>query len=151
MEKYAEFRAANSRETEGLKSQGIRNAKLIYFLIGCGVGAAGALLLSSKFGKEIGEKVSDTALAFGSKLGSNLKEQINRSTERGRDMIDAVVEEAKGAIVRGTNQLSEVIEEAKDALVKSVERLSEAIETGKRAYKEEKNKAEKGEARDGAV
>ncbi len=164
MEKYTEFRAPVSEKAEETKSKNRGGTKLTYFLIGCGVGAAGALLLSPKFGKEIRGKISDVALVFASKLSKDLRAQIDRTTEhgyeaareifkdiagKGRNMIGAVVEEAKEAIDRSTNQLSEVIEETKEALIKSVERLSEAIEAGKQAYMEEKNKAEKEEKHHG--
>lgn len=162
MEEYTEFRAPASRKTEKVKSlaKNSRNTNLAYFLVGFGVGVVGALLLSPRFGKEIREKISDVALIFVSKLGDDMRAQIDKATERGyetaREIIEdlaekgrqtllTVVEETKGTIAKSTDQLSGVIGEAKETLVESVERLLEAIETGKQAYIEEKSKVEEGE------
>lgn len=159
MEEYVEFKTPASRKTEKIKflAKDGRNTKLTYFLIGCGVGAVGALLLSPRFGKEMREKMADAALIFASKLGDDMRAQIDKTTERGyetareiiedlaqkgRETLLTVVEEAKGTIAKSTDQLSGVIGEAKETLVESVERLSEAIQTGKQAYMEEKQKAE---------
>jgi gas vesicle protein len=161
MEEYTEFKAPTSRKIERVRplAKNGRNTNLTYFLIGCGVGAVGALLFSPRFGKEMREKLSDVALIFASKLGDDLRAQIDKTTERGfetargiiedlaekgRETLLTIVEEAKGTIARSTDQLSGVIEEAKETLVKSADRLSEAIESGKQAYIEEKRKVEEG-------
>lgn len=133
--------------------------RLTYFLIGLGVGAAGAFLVAPKLGKNVKlkEGIGGIASLFTSKLGKELRDRIedvtqngfrtaheiaNELAEKGREMASDFVSSAKETVPNAKEQLSSTIEEATETFIKSMERLWEAIEVAKQSYREEKRKAE---------
>lgn len=89
--------------------------KLLYFVIGGGVGAIIALLFAPRSGKETRELLAQKAIEG--------KEYLS-STAR------SVQEKASG-----------VLDQTKESLNQKRTQISAAIEAGKQAYREEKSKA----------
>jgi len=90
-------------------------ANLGFFLAGLGIGAAVALLLAPKSGKEA-------------------REYLTGKAEEGRDYVRAKTEDLR-------RQAEGAVEKGKDLVTKQKELLSAALEAGKQAYQEEKAKA----------
>jgi gas vesicle protein len=95
---------------------------ILSFLVGALTGAAAAVLLAPRSGREtremLGERWRDAA-----ERGRNLGEQ---ALERGRQAVD----DASG-----------YVERQRGALEKRRDRLAAAVEAGKQAYREEKEKS----------
>jgi gas vesicle protein len=95
---------------------------ILAFLVGALSGAAAAVLLAPRSGREtremLGERWRDAQ-----DRGRNLSEQ---ALQRGRDAVD----EATGYVDR-----------QRSALEKRRDRLAAAVEAGKQAYREEKEKS----------
>jgi gas vesicle protein len=92
---------------------------ILSFLVGALTGAAAAVLLAPRSGREtremLGERWRDTA-------------------DRGRHLRDEALEKSRGAL----DEASGYVDRQKEALEKRRERLAAAVEAGKQAYREEK-------------
>lgn len=130
-----------------------RADNLVYFLIGMGVGAGGALMLAPKMGKEFREGLAGAAMLFANKVGEQIRQEMSEVTKRGykaayeitdeltaagREISAMLFDESKKTIARTTEQFSKAVEDAMGTVDKSIGHLSEAIEAGKQAYTEEK-------------
>ncbi|MDD5544650.1 MAG: YtxH domain-containing protein [Acidobacteriia bacterium] len=90
-------------------------SKLLYFVIGGGVGAIIALLFAPRSGKETRELIAHKAVEG--------KEYLTSAARN-------VQEKASG-----------VLDQTKESLTQKRSQISAAIEAGKQAYREEKSKA----------
>ena len=107
---------------------------LLSFLTGTVVGAAIALLVTPKTGREnrelLSEYGSDLKKRSFEHLPENVREQTETYFEQGREMID----HGRELISRG----SEMVHQGKDYLEEKRQALNEAIEAGKQAMDNEK-------------
>ena len=86
-----------------------------YFLAGLGIGAAVALLLAPRTGKET-------------------RDMIVQKAEEGRDFVFTKTEEIR-------KQAEDAVEKGKDLVNKQKDLLSAALEAGKQAYHVERSKS----------
>jgi gas vesicle protein len=94
---------------------------ILSFLVGALTGAATAVLLAPRSGRETREM-----------LGDRWRETADRS----RHLSEQAVEKGKAAL----DEASGYVDRQKGALDKRRERLAAAVEAGKQAYREEKGK-----------
>lgn len=92
-----------------------RGSKLLYFVIGGGVGAIIALLFAPRSGKETRQLIAQKA--------GESKEYLSNAARN-------VQEKA-----------NEVLDQTRETLTQKKSQLSAAIEAGKQAYRDEKTKA----------
>ena len=103
------------------------SGSLTTFLTGAIIGAATALLLTPKTGRETRDMLVD----YGTTLKDNIPEELKEAAiARGREMI----EQGKKLIDRGNEMLSEGQEFVDD----KKQALNDAIEAGKEAMQKEK-------------
>jgi gas vesicle protein len=95
---------------------------ILSFLVGALTGAAAAVLLAPRSGRETREI---------------LGERWREAEARGRRMSEQAVEKSKAAL----DEASGYVDRQKGALEKRRERLQAAVEAGKQAYREEKEKS----------
>ncbi|MEJ2032088.1 MAG: YtxH domain-containing protein [Deltaproteobacteria bacterium] len=105
---------------------------VLSFLTGTAIGAAIALLLAPRSGRETREMITEYGTDFKDRAVDEIRGRSEDTIERGRNMI----ERGKEMISRGTemaNQGREYLDEKKKA-------LSSAIEAGREAIQREKEK-----------
>lgn len=90
--------------------------RLTYLLIGAGVGAAVALLLAPKSGKELRKRIADVS---------------RRGVQKGSDTIHAI-----------GGQVAEHVEGVREAVESKKTALAGAIEAGKSAYRQERGRGD---------
>jgi gas vesicle protein len=100
------------------------------FLTGALLGAAAALLLTPKTGKETRKILTDYGLDLKDKLPEDLRLQAEATIGRGRHLI----EQGQEMIKRGHH----IIDEGKEYFDEKKKALNEAIEAGRLAMAEEK-------------
>jgi gas vesicle protein len=115
---------------------GAASDKLVFLLIGAGIGATLALLFAPKSGRELRGDIADytkrgmDAAGEGARtLGSKAGELYESSREK--------VNEAYGVARERVSQGTETISEA---ATRQRDQIAAAIEAGKQAYREEKRK-----------
>lgn len=89
-------------------------AKVLYFVVGAGIGAVIALLFAPRTGKETRELIAQKA--------SEGKEYLSSAARNVQDKTQEVLDQTKGTLAQKKGQ------------------ISAAIEAGKQAYREEKSK-----------
>jgi gas vesicle protein len=94
---------------------------VLSFLVGALTGAALAILLAPRSGRETREM-----------LGEKLRESAERSRRFGEQAVEKGREAARDA--------SDYVERQRDALEKRRDRLAAAVEAGRQAYRDEKEK-----------
>ena len=97
--------------------------KVLYFLAGAGIGAALAVLLAPRSGRETREWISSTA--------NDGKDFVANKVNEGRQFV-----EDKGR--RVSDDFTSFIDKSKEAVQRQKEQLTAAFEAGKAAYREEK-------------
>jgi gas vesicle protein len=95
---------------------------ILSFLVGALTGAAAAVLLAPRSGRETREMLGD---------------RWRDAAERGRHLSEQAVERSRSAL----DEASSYVDRQKGALEKRRERLAAAVEAGKQAYREEKEKS----------
>lgn len=100
------------------------------FLAGALLGAAAALLLTPKTGKETRKLLADYGDNLKEHLPEDLRHKAEVAIERGRHLI----EQGQEMIIRG----NDIINEGKEYIDEKKKALNEAIEAGRRAMEEEK-------------
>ena len=95
---------------------------ILSFLVGALTGAATAVLLAPRSGRETREM---------------LGEQWRDAADRSRHLGEQAVEKSKAAL----DEASGYVDRQKGALEKRRERLAAAVDAGKQAYREEKGKS----------
>ncbi len=100
------------------------------FLAGTLLGAATALLLTPRTGKENRKLLVDYGVNLKDNLPEDLRHKAEATIERGRHLI----EQGQEMIMRG----NDIINEGKEYIDEKKKALNEAIEAGRRAMEEEK-------------
>jgi len=107
--------------------------KLVYFLVGAGIGAITALLFAPKSGSAT-RKGLDYARDTGREIGERATEAYQTGVERASDLT-----------TRGKEAVSDLTDRGKDLISRQKGQFSAAIEAGKQGYREAK-KADQGKA-----
>src|SRR5262249_28143742 len=115
--------------------------KLVYFLVGAGIGAITALLFAPKSGSEL-----RSGLADATRKGIDYARDTGREIgERASDYYQTGVERASDLTTRGKEAVSELTDRGKDLISRQKGQFTAAIEAGKQGYREAK-KADQGKA-----
>lgn len=104
-------------------------ARIAYFAVGALVGAAAALLLAPKSGRELREDLADAT-----------RKGVDRARETGSQLSARAGEYYDSATARAGELASGV----RDAASRRGERFSAAVEAGKQAYRDEKQRTAEG-------
>jgi gas vesicle protein len=119
--------------------------KLVYFLIGAGIGAVTALLFAPKAGAELRADIADrtrrgldqareTGIELGNKATDLYQSGVERASElaaRGRESVNEITTRSREAVEDLTSRGKEIIDRQKS-------QLSAAIDAGKQGYREAK-------------
>jgi gas vesicle protein len=115
-------------------NEGNGGDKLIYFLIGAGIGAITALLFAPKAGSELRSELADAT-----KKGLDYARDTGRDLgERASEYYQTGVERASEATARGKDAVSELTDRGKEVVTRQKAQFAAAIEAGKQGYREAK-------------
>lgn len=119
--------------------------KLIYFLIGAGIGAVTALLFAPKAGSELRADIADAtkkgldqARDTSRELSERANEYYQTGVERASDLAARGKEAVSELSARGKDSVSELTERGKELLNRQKSQFTAAIEAGKQGYLEAK-------------
>jgi gas vesicle protein len=119
--------------------------KLVYFLIGAGIGAVTALLFAPKAGSELRSELADATkkgLDYARDTGRDLSERASDAyrtgVERASDYYQTGVERAADLGVRGKDAVTDLTDRGKDLLTRQKAQFAAAIEAGKQGYRDAK-------------
>ncbi len=115
-------------------NQGSGGDKLVYFLIGAGIGAITALLFAPKAGSELRSDIADAtkkSLDYARDTGRDLGERATEYYQTG-------VERASDLTARGKEAVSDLTERGKGLVGRQKAQFAAAIEAGKQGYREAK-------------
>ncbi len=108
--------------------------KLVYFLIGAGIGAITALLFAPKAGSELRSDIADAT-----RKGLDYARDTGRDLgERATDYYHTGVERAADLGVRGKEAVTDLTDRGKDLINRQKAQFTAAIEAGKQGYREAK-------------
>jgi gas vesicle protein len=108
--------------------------KLIYFLVGAGIGAITALLFAPKTGSELRSEIADAT-----RKGLDYARDTGREIgERASDYYQTGVERASDLTTRGKEAVSDLTDRGKDLISRQKGQFAAAIEAGKQGYREAK-------------
>jgi gas vesicle protein len=119
--------------------------KLVYFLIGAGIGAVTALLFAPKAGAELRADLADrtrrgldqareTGIDLGNKASDIYQSGVERASDiaaRSRESVNDIASRSREAVEDLTSRGKEIVERQKS-------QLSAAIDAGKQGYREAK-------------
>src|SRR5262245_16861109 len=112
--------------------------KLVYFLIGAGIGAITALLFAPKSGSELRSEIADAT-----RKGIDYARDTGREiSERASDYYQTGVERASDMTSRGKEAVSDLTDRGKDLINRQKAQFAAAIEAGKQGYREAKQDGE---------
>ncbi len=115
-------------------NQGGTGDKLVYFLIGAGIGAITALLFAPKAGSELRSDIADVT-----KKGLDYARDTGREVgERATEYYQTGVERASDLGTRGKEAVSDLTDRGKDLINRQKAQFAAAIEAGKHGYREAK-------------
>ena len=108
--------------------------KLVYFLIGAGIGAVTALLFAPKSGSELRSEIADAT-----------KKGLDRARDTGRDLSERAseyyqtsVERASDLSSRSKDAVSDLTDRGKELVNRQKAQFAAALEAGKQGYREAK-------------
>ena len=108
--------------------------KLVYFLIGAGIGAVTALLFAPKSGSELRSEIADAT-----KKGLDYARDTSRDvSERATEYYQTGVERAQDLGARGREAVHDLGDRSKDLINRQKAQFAAAIEAGKQGYREAK-------------
>jgi gas vesicle protein len=108
--------------------------RLIYFLIGAGIGAITALLFAPKAGSELRSELADAT-----KKGLDYARDTGRDlSERATEYYHTGIDRASEATTRSKEAVSELTDRGKDIVTRQKAQFAAAIEAGKQGYREAK-------------
>lgn len=108
--------------------------KLVYFLIGAGIGAVTALLFAPKAGSELRSEIADAT-----KKGLDYARDTGRDVgERASELYQTGVERASDIGSRGKEAVTDLTDRGKDLIHRQKAQFAAAIEAGKQGYREAK-------------
>jgi gas vesicle protein len=105
------------------ENRGGGSDKLVYFLIGVGIGAVTALLFAPKAGSELRSEIADAT-----------RKGIDYAHGAGRE----IGERASDLTARGRETVSDLTDRGKELINRQKAQLTAAIEAGKQGYREAK-------------
>jgi len=115
-------------------NQGQGGDKLVYFLIGAGIGAVTALLFAPKAGSELRSEIADAT-----RKGIDYARDTSRDLgERANDYYHTGVERASDLSVRSKEAVNDLTQRGKDLINNQKAQFAAAIEAGKQGYREAK-------------
>ena len=127
-----------SKENEG-------GDKLVYFLIGAGIGAVTALLFAPKPGSELRADIADVtkrgldqARDTSRELNERATELYQTGTERATELYQTGVERASDLAARSKDSVNELTERGKELLNRQKSQITAALEAGKQGYTDAK-------------
>jgi gas vesicle protein len=121
------------------ENQGGGGDKLVYFLIGAGIGAVTALLFAPKAGSELRSDIADAT-----KKGLDYARDASRELgERANEAYQTGVDRASDLGVRSKEAVGDLTERGKELINRQKAQVAAAIEAGKQGYREAK-KADQG-------
>lgn len=119
--------------------------RLVYFLIGAGIGAVTALLFAPKPGSELRADIADAtrkgldqARDTGREFGERANEYYQTGVERASDLANRSREAVSDLTNRGRDSVSDLTERGKDLLNRQKSQIAAALEAGKQGYMEAK-------------
>jgi gas vesicle protein len=116
------------------QNDGSGGDKLVYFLVGAGLGAITALLFAPKAGSELRSELADAT-----KKGLDYARDTGRDlSERATEYYHTGVERASEATTRGKEAVNELTDRGKDAVTRQKAQFAAAIEAGRQGYREAK-------------
>jgi len=108
--------------------------KLVYFLIGAGIGAVTALLFAPKAGSELRSEIADAT-----KKGIDYARDTSREvSERAGDLYQTGVERAADLSARSKDAVGDLTDRGKDLINRQKAQFSAAIDAGKQGYRDAK-------------
>src|SRR5262249_23690715 len=108
--------------------------KLVYFLVGAGIGAITALLFAPKTGSELRSEIADAT-----RKGLDYARDTGREIgERATDYYQTGVDRASDLTSRGKEAVSHLTDPSKDLSNRQKAQFAAAIEAGKQGYREAK-------------
>ncbi|NOT62917.1 MAG: YtxH domain-containing protein [Acidobacteria bacterium] len=126
--------------------------KLVYFLIGAGIGAVTALLFAPKPGSELRAEIADAtkrgldqARDTSRELNERATELYQTGTERATELYQTGVERANDLAARSKESVNELTERGKELLNRQKSQIAAALEAGKQGYTDAKQ-ADQGKA-----
>lgn len=133
-------------------NQGNGGDKLVYFLIGAGIGAVTALLFAPKAGSELRSDIADAtkksldyARDTGRDLGERATDYYQTGVERASDLTARSREAVNEFAERSKEAVSEITERGKDVINRQKAQFTAAVEAGKQGYRDAKT-ADQGKA-----
>ena len=116
------------------ENQGGGGDKLVYFLIGAGIGAVTALLFAPKSGSELRSDIADAT-----KKGLDKARDTSRDlTEKANEYYQTGVERANDLTSRSKEAVGDLTDRGKDLINRQKAQVAAAIEAGKQGYREAK-------------
>ncbi len=119
--------------------------KLVYFLIGAGIGAVTALLFAPKAGVELRADIADRtrrgldqARETGVDLGDRASELYQTGVEKAADLAARSREGVSEIASRSREAVDDISSRGKDLIERQKTQLSAAIDAGKQGYREAK-------------
>ena len=120
-------------------NNGNSSDKLIYFLIGAGIGAVTAMLFAPKSGSELRSELADAT-----RKGLDYARDTGRDVgERAQEYYQTSVERAADLSSRSREAVTDLTQRGKDLVTSQKAQFTAAIEAGKQGYREAKQ-ADKG-------
>lgn len=115
-------------------NQGNSSDKLIYFLIGAGIGAVTAMLFAPKSGSELRSEIADVtrkSLDYARDTGRDVG-------ERAQEYYHTGVERASDLTSRSREAVTDLTQRGKELVNSQKAQFTAAIEAGKQGYREAK-------------
>jgi gas vesicle protein len=108
--------------------------KLVYFLIGAGIGAVTALLFAPKAGSELRSEIADVT-----KKGLDYARDTGRDLgERAGEAYQTSVDRASDLSTRSRDAVSDLTDRGRDLINRQKSQFAAAIEAGKQGYRDAK-------------
>ncbi|MEK7833924.1 MAG: YtxH domain-containing protein [Acidobacteriota bacterium] len=115
-------------------NNGNSSDKLIYFLIGAGIGAVTAMLFAPKSGSELRSELADAT-----RKGLDYARDTGRDVgERAQEYYQTSVERAADLSSRSREAVTDLTQRGKDLVTSQKAQFTAAIEAGKQGYREAK-------------
>ena len=119
--------------------------KLVYFLIGAGIGAVTALLFAPKAGAELRADIADRtrrgldqAKDTGRELGERASEYYQTGVDRASDLAARGKETVTELASRSREAVEDLTSRGKEVVERQKTQLAAAVEAGKQGYREAK-------------
>lgn len=127
--------------------------KLVYFLIGAGIGAVTALLFAPKAGSALRADIADVtrrgidqARETGREVGQRANELYHTGVDRASELAARSRDTVGEIASRGKEAVEDLTSRGKEAVERQKAQISAAIEAGKQGYREAKQSDKAGAA-----